>query len=83
MTTQLQSDAINPDIEGDLTVNRGLSLPNIPTSDSGRAGTVWSDDGTLSIGFGSTALEDAPDWSATSAYPTRDVCFTINEVDGS
>ena len=72
MITQLESDAVNTDIEGDLNVNRGLSLPNIPASDSGRAGTVWSDNGTLVLS-GSTALEDAPDWSATSAYTARDV----------
>ena len=72
MFTQLESDAANTDIEGDLNVNRGLSLPNIPTSDSGRAGTVWSDNGTLVLA-GFTALEDAPDWSATSAYTARDV----------
>ena len=72
MITQLESDAVNTDIEGDLNVNRVLTLPNVPTTDSGLEHSVWSDNGTLVLS-GSTALEDAPDWSATSAYTARDV----------
>ena len=72
MITQLESDAVNTDIEGDLNVNRVLTLPNVPATDSGLEHSVWSDNGTLVLS-GSTALEDAPDWSATSAYTARDV----------
>lgn len=35
-----------------LTVNGGLVLPNIPTSDPGVAGQVWNDNGTLKISAG-------------------------------
>lgn len=35
-----------------LTVNGGLVLPNIPTSDPGVAGQVWNDNGTLKISVG-------------------------------
>lgn len=35
-----------------LTVNGGLVLPNIPTSDPGVAGRVWNDNGTLKISAG-------------------------------
>ena len=44
---QVESDAINTDIEGDISIQHNLVLNNLPTSDSRRVGTVWSDDGTL------------------------------------
>ena len=44
---QVESDAVNTDIEGDISIQHNLVLSNLPTSDSRRLGTVWSDDGTL------------------------------------
>ena len=61
--TQLESDAVSTDIEGDLTVNRVLRLLNPSTIDSGLEGSVWSDDGTLVLS-GSTAAS-----GGGAAYP--------------
>ena len=82
--TVLESDAVSTDIEGDLSVNRVLRLRNVSTIDSGLAGTVWSDDGTLVLS-GSTASEgglseDAPDWSGLSAYTVGDVVNFRNNI---
>ena len=66
--TVLESDAVSTDIEGDLTVNRVLRLRNTSTIDSGLAGSVWSDDGTLVLS-GSTA---APVVSTTASAITID-----------
>ena len=89
--TVLESDAVSTDIEGDLTVNRLLRLLNVSTIDSGLAGTVRSDGGTLVLS-GSTA---APRVSTTASaitidgvetsYPTSDGAVypspTVNGVE--
>ena len=79
MFTQLESDAANTDIEGDVSIRRGVVLPGLPTTDSGRAGTVFNDDGTLVLS-GSTAYKDGDARDAVAISHSGD---TLTYTDAS
>ena len=78
--TVLESDAVSTDIEGDLTVNRLLRLSNVSTIDSGLAGSVWNDRGTLVLS-GFTAATQRTNAEIKTAYESNANTNAFTDAD--
>ena len=78
--TVLESDAVSTDVEGDLTVNRLLRLSNVSTIDSGLAGSVWNDRGTLVLS-GFTAATQRTNAEIKTAYESNANTNAFTDAD--